>query len=235
MLRPDVLEITSGQPPRFTSHPLLFLSLIFSRWTLTEREKAGLKRTLEFRDMGRGYFMEQGTQPQTLGYSLADSPSGLLAWIYEKLVNWTDEYKWDDEEGWCILSAANNKSYAAHTVLTWISIYWFSRAGPAASVRIYYEFLQSKDKEYLNGPRPTIPLGYSHFPKELVIVPKSYVFPVLLVICVLTATGGVAKPATSSSNRSMRVEDISPLMRGRMSFVKTCGRCLVRVVLRSMS
>lgn len=43
--------------------------------------------------------MEQSTQPQTLGYSLADSPVGLLAWIYEKLVNWTDGYKWSDDEG----------------------------------------------------------------------------------------------------------------------------------------
>lgn len=67
--------------------------------TLTPGEKAGLERTQWFQKMGRGYFMEQSTQPQTLGYSLADSPSGLLAWIYEKLVNWTDEYKWDDDEG----------------------------------------------------------------------------------------------------------------------------------------
>jgi hypothetical protein len=43
--------------------------------------------------------MEQATQPQTLGYGLADSPVGLLAWIYEKLVNWTDSYPWDDDEG----------------------------------------------------------------------------------------------------------------------------------------
>lgn len=38
--------------------------------------------------------------PQTLGYSLADSPVGLLAWIYEKLVIWAGEdYHWDDDEG----------------------------------------------------------------------------------------------------------------------------------------
>lgn len=46
-----------------------------------------------------GYFAEQSTQPQTIGYSLADSPVGLLAWIYEKLVAWTDEYAWTDDEG----------------------------------------------------------------------------------------------------------------------------------------
>lgn len=45
-----------------------------------------------------GYFTEQATQPQTIGYSLADSPVGLLAWIYEKLINWTDDYPWEDDE-----------------------------------------------------------------------------------------------------------------------------------------
>ncbi|KAF8899830.1 Alpha/Beta hydrolase protein [Mucidula mucida] len=37
------------------------------------------------------YFLQQSTRPQTLGYSLADSPVGLLAWLYEKLLDWTDE------------------------------------------------------------------------------------------------------------------------------------------------
>lgn len=39
-----------------------------------------------------GYEVEQHNQPQTLGYALADSPVGLLAWIYEKLHEWTDDY-----------------------------------------------------------------------------------------------------------------------------------------------
>ncbi len=30
------------------------------------------------------------TRPQTIGYSLVDSPSGLAAWIYEKFVQWSD-------------------------------------------------------------------------------------------------------------------------------------------------
>jgi len=52
-----------------------------------------------FQEEGRGYFMQQSTQPQTLGYGLADSPVGLLGWIYEKLLNWTDDYPWTDDEG----------------------------------------------------------------------------------------------------------------------------------------
>lgn len=65
----------------------------------TAREKAGLARTEWFQKYGQGYFALQTTKPQTLGYSLADSPVGLLAWIYEKLVDWADEYPWDDDEG----------------------------------------------------------------------------------------------------------------------------------------
>ena len=61
--------------------------------------KAGIERSQRFRTKGLGYFAEQSTQPQTLGYSLSDSPVGLLAWIYEKLVLWTDDYKWTDDEG----------------------------------------------------------------------------------------------------------------------------------------
>ncbi len=65
----------------------------------TETEKLGLQRTKWFENQGRGYHSQHSTQPQTIGYSLADSPLGLLSWIYEKLVNWSDSYPWDDDEG----------------------------------------------------------------------------------------------------------------------------------------
>ncbi|KAF5360420.1 hypothetical protein D9756_004974 [Leucocoprinus leucothites] len=138
-------------PPHPWNRPGLFLQYLVTR--LTPAEKAGLERTQWFRTEGRGYFMEQSTQPQTLGYGLADSPAGLLGWIYEKLVNWTDDYPWTDDE-----------------VLTWISIYWFSRAGPAASVRIYYEYMKAGAD--FGGPAVRVPTGYSFFPKELVALPR---------------------------------------------------------------
>jgi len=65
----------------------------------TKAEVSGLKRAQSFMSKGTGYFTQQSTRPQTLGYGLADSPVGLLAWIYEKLVAWTDDYKWEDDEG----------------------------------------------------------------------------------------------------------------------------------------
>jgi hypothetical protein len=76
---------------------LLLLSYLL--FGLSSKEKAGLERSKWVQEKGFGYFKEQSTQPQTLGYSLADSPVGLLGWIYEKLVNWTDEYPWTEDEG----------------------------------------------------------------------------------------------------------------------------------------
>ena len=65
----------------------------------TAREIEGLARTHEIDRLGLGYFALQSTKPQTLSYGLADSPVGLLAWIYEKLIGWTDAYPWEDDEG----------------------------------------------------------------------------------------------------------------------------------------
>ncbi|KAL0567893.1 hypothetical protein V5O48_014100 [Marasmius crinis-equi] len=117
---------------------------------LSAEDKACLDRIKWYRTKGNGYFIEQATQPQTVGYSLADSPVGLLAWIYEKLIVWSDGYTWEDDE-----------------VLTWISIYWFSRSGPAATVRTYYEH---RPEEMKSTP-PSIPFGASYFPKEILASP----------------------------------------------------------------
>jgi hypothetical protein len=60
---------------------------------LTDAEKAGIERGKRFQEEGSGYFKLQATKPQTIGYSMADSPVGLLAWIYEKLHDWSDGYR----------------------------------------------------------------------------------------------------------------------------------------------
>jgi pimeloyl-ACP methyl ester carboxylesterase len=142
-------------PPSLTTHPLLYLRHGLSPYTA--QEKAALKRTEWFQKEGFGYNLEQSTKPATLGFALADSPVALLAWIYEKLHDWTDAYPWTDDE-----------------VLEWISVYQFSTAGPAASVRIYYENTHANPEftrrifEY----NSQVKLGLSYFPKDLVLGPK---------------------------------------------------------------
>ncbi|KAF8900220.1 alpha/beta-hydrolase [Mucidula mucida] len=143
-----------GFPPPPT-RPIAFLQHLFTPYTAAE--KAGAQKAQWFEKQGSGYFLQQSTRPQTLGYSLADSPVGLLAWIYEKLLAWSDAYPWTDDE-----------------VLTWISIYLFSRAGPTASTRIYYETYQSGDIYALLPQRPSIPYGISIFPGDMGVRPISW-------------------------------------------------------------
>ena len=62
-------------------------------------EKANLERTERFMRSKAGYFKNQPSQPQTFEISVTDSPVGLLAWMYGQLMNWSDSYSWEDDEG----------------------------------------------------------------------------------------------------------------------------------------
>lgn len=144
------------KPPSLRASPLLYLQ--HSVMPYTAQEKAGLDRTRWFHSEGFGYNLEQSTKPATIGFALRDSPVALLAWIYEKLHDWTDEYPWTDDE-----------------VLEWISIYHFSTAGPEASVRIYYETMHSRKEASLGKIleyNSRVKLGLSYFPKDLVVPPR---------------------------------------------------------------
>ena len=88
----------SADPLKFYQTPLVFLKCVFDS-LFNSREKQAIADMKSFVETGRGYAAEQSTKPQTLGYSLADSPVGMLAWIYEKLVSWSDSYPWEDDEG----------------------------------------------------------------------------------------------------------------------------------------
>lgn len=92
----DNFAPSSSGPPTFLSHPLAYLRNLLPYDSET---RTRLQATAQHNAQGSGYMIEQATKPQTIGYSLADSPVGLLAWIYEKLVSWTDEYPWTDDEG----------------------------------------------------------------------------------------------------------------------------------------
>ncbi|KAH8979688.1 alpha/beta-hydrolase [Lactarius akahatsu] len=140
------------EPPEFFKNPIALLKCLIWSFTSDGRKKTAVSQ--DFFKNGMGYFAEHSTKPQTLGFSLADSPVGLLAWIYEKLVAWTGAYPWTDDE-----------------VLTWVSIFWFSRAGPAASIRIYYEL--SLSGEVIVFPKTTVPVGLSFFPEEVAHFPKA--------------------------------------------------------------
>lgn len=93
-----------GEPTE-AKHPELHAQL--QSMPLSALELDGLARTAKFFSKASGYYQLASTRPQTLGYALADSPVALLAWIYEKLHDWVDEYEWTEDE-----------------ICTWVSIYW---------------------------------------------------------------------------------------------------------------
>jgi epoxide hydrolase len=116
---------------------------------MTDREKAALASIKHYNDWDSGYFKEQATRPQTVGYGLVDSPAGLCAWITEKFWSWTDS----DGDPANVLSRDE--------MLDNIMLYWLPAAG-ASSARMYWESVKTP----LLDP-VTVPAGCSIFPKEI--------------------------------------------------------------------
>ena len=103
-----------------------------------------------YRDWDSGYFKEQSTRPQTVGYGLVDSPAGLCAWIVEKFWSWTD----------CDGDPAN--VLTRDEMLDNVMLYWLPGTG-ASSARLYWESFGKPDSR---GP-VQVPVGCSIFPKEI--------------------------------------------------------------------
>ena len=57
--------------------------------TFSEAEKVAFAGLEYFYRKGFGYAEMMNTRPQTLGYALADSPVGMLAFFYDKFTEWT--------------------------------------------------------------------------------------------------------------------------------------------------
>ena len=151
------INLIRGNKPKFLLNPILAIQHALTPYS--QRDREGFVRSQWFITEGTGYRLEQSTKPQTLGYSLADSPVGLLAWIYEKLQDWTDNYPWTNDE-----------------ILTWVSMYQFLVAGLAASVRIYYENAHSPRLNSTTAAEyiPKVKLGLGFFPKETSVVPRTW-------------------------------------------------------------
>ena len=98
---------------------------------LSEADKARGERFNEFQTDGLGYLHMQATRPQTLAYSLNDSPVGQLAWIVEKFQEWTDPAAKLPED-----------AVDRDQMLTNVGIYWFTGAG-ASSAHATFEGMQA--------------------------------------------------------------------------------------------
>ncbi len=116
----------------------------------TEEEMAGLARLGQYRDTGSGYSTEQRTKPQTIGYALADSPVGQMAWIVEKFHEWSD---CDDDP---------ESVFDRDHLLDNVMLYWLNNAG-ASSARLYWQSFGQQNEDEV-----TLPTGISVFPHEIV-------------------------------------------------------------------
>ena len=103
-------------------------------------EKLILDRMEAFRTEGSGYLAIQNSRPQTIGYGLADSPLLQLAWIAEKVHEWTDLPVDRDQ------------------MLTTVSLYWFTGSGASAAHTLYD---QAHSADW--GAPPAVPQGFAVF------------------------------------------------------------------------
>jgi epoxide hydrolase len=125
-----------------------------------EVERQAIAAMLRHTTDGSGYSHMHATRPQTLGYSLSDSPVGLAAWIYEKFHAWSDH------------SGTPESALSRDEILDDITLYWLTNTA-ASSARLYRECAQ-------NGYTPNqgvvdFPVGLSIFPKEVYRAPRSWV------------------------------------------------------------
>jgi pimeloyl-ACP methyl ester carboxylesterase len=135
----------------------------------SEPERAAHDALNTFTTDGFGYFLEQSTRPQTIGYSLLDSPVGLAAWMLD---HDTDSY-YKISRAFVDGQPAGNLT--RDTVLDNITLYWLTGTG-ASAARWYWEFGRAIARAHGQAPPPvTVPVGFTTFPGELFAAPRSWV------------------------------------------------------------
>jgi pimeloyl-ACP methyl ester carboxylesterase len=121
----------------------------------TPEEEQFLAESKKYYDDDSGYYKEQSTKPQTIGYALDDSPVGLAAWIVEKFRTWSD------------CDGDVERSFTKDQLLDNLMLYWVTSTAHS-SARMYYEFGAGLTAGTLDlFSKMTIPVGYARYPKEI--------------------------------------------------------------------
>ena len=124
--------------------------------TLSDPQPAELDALESFQfynDWDSGYSKQQSTRPQTLGYGLADSPSGQMAWIVEKFAFWMD----------CERNGVRHPEnvLTKDQLLDNVTLYWATNSA-ASSARLYWESFNTPNLNPISRP-----MALSVFPKEI--------------------------------------------------------------------
>ncbi|WP_064685769.1 epoxide hydrolase family protein [Rhizobium bangladeshense] len=129
---------------------------------LSPAEKGAYDSLSAFFGRNAAYGAMMVTRPQTIGYSLSDSPSGLASWIYEKFVQWSDS------------DGVPERVLTRDEMLNDITLYWLTNTG-ASSSRFYWE---NNNNNFSSETQKTkdikIPVGITVFPKEIYQAPESW-------------------------------------------------------------
>jgi hypothetical protein len=134
----------------------------------SEEERAAVDAFTTFMQTGFGYFIEQATRPQTIGYALLDSPVALAAWMLD---HDTDSYY---KISRAFVDGQPVGNLTRDHILDNITLYWLTGTG-ASSARSYWESGQAQAKAAGQTPPPVeIPVGYTTFPGEIAAVPRSW-------------------------------------------------------------
>jgi pimeloyl-ACP methyl ester carboxylesterase len=135
----------------------------------TEKERAAQQAAATFRASGFGYFLEQSTRPQTIGYSLLNSPLGLAAWMLD---HDTDSY-YKISRAFVEGKPAGNLT--RDSILDNITLYWLTGTG-ASAARWYWETGQAAARMAgKSPPAVAVPVGFTTFPGEIFAAPRSWV------------------------------------------------------------
>jgi pimeloyl-ACP methyl ester carboxylesterase len=137
----------------------------------TEEERAALDAINTLTTSGFGYFLEQSTRPQTIGYALLDSPVALAAWMLD---HDTDSY-YKISRAFVDGEPAGNLT--RDHIVDNITLYWLTGTG-ASAARWYWDLGQAQAKALAAGQAPpevSLPVGFTTFPDEVFRAPRSWV------------------------------------------------------------
>jgi pimeloyl-ACP methyl ester carboxylesterase len=135
----------------------------------TEEERAAAAAGATFRATGFGYFIEQATRPQTIGYALLDSPVALAAWMLD---HDTDSYY---KIASAFVDGTPTGNLTRDHILDNVTLYWLTATG-ASAARSYWESGQATARAAGQAPPPvSVPVAFTTFPGEIVATPRSWV------------------------------------------------------------
>lgn len=129
---------------------------------LSGTERVAYETLSHFFGRNAGYGAMMVTRPQTIGYALNDSPVGLAAWMYDKIVQWTDS------------DGVPERVLGRDAILDDISLYWLTGTS-TASGRFYWE---NNNNNFSAAAQKTteisVPVAVSVFPGEIYRAPRTW-------------------------------------------------------------